>query len=147
MDWFRVATDRKEWRRVIKRKWPERTMDRDTARRMNTWMPGRELPQVAHPLLVQAVVGAVEPEEEGLLCPVCGEAFITGNARQAHYEDKHSIRDPELVTSISHQCPQCKGFMGRQVSYHLPECPARLELRRILETVPGRWPPMTHGPA
>ena len=92
-------------------------------------------------------VAAEEQEEEEYkyACPVCDERFRAGNQLQYHYDEKHSVRDPEVATSIAHQCPHCKGYLGKFVSYHLPECPARLELRNRLQAVEGRWLPVMYG--
>eukprot|EP00959_Pyramimonas_sp_CCMP1952_P111504 2332359-Pyramimonas_sp.AAC.1 len=59
-----------------------------------------------------------DSQETAYSCPVCSKTFGTGNQLQYHYDAAHSVRDPMLVTSLSHQCPDCKQYMGRDVKYH-----------------------------
>ena len=65
---------------------------------------------------------------------------------QYHYDECHSVRDPEVVTSIAHRCPDCKQFFGKQTRYHMPSCPVRLENRRALEANAGQWMEAVMGP-
>ena len=90
-----------------------------------------------------------EHDEEAareFICPVCNEIFATGNTLQLHYEVKHAVTDPTLVTSYSKQCPTCKKYVARNMKDHLRICPAKLELRQRIELQQGMWLPVQVGP-
>ena len=75
-------------------------------------------------------------QEEGKQneCPVCNMSFEKVNQLMFYYNNKGSVRNPELVTSMTHKCPVCKLYFGKQTRYHLPNCPASDANRQRLVT-------------
>ena len=80
-------------------------------------------------------------------CPVCSEEFPKANMLQYHYDKVHSIRDPELVTTLSKQCTQCKAFFARWEDWKGHTCPARqLRVERPMRQYGGEVVPVVQGP-
>ena len=74
-------------------------------------------------------------------------AVLGGKQLQYHYDAEHSVRDPDIVTTKSFQCQDCKVFFARQDIRKNHVCPAR-QARRERESLEiGGWLPVLHGPA
>ena len=173
MDWFRLAQDRKGWRRMITRKWPNKKIDAVRERQLNEWRPGETLPGQTGEDPAEGEAGGVryalarlrreepqtEPEEEEeteeeedepgdrqFECPVCSESFTTGNRLRFHYDEAHSVRDPNLVTSVSYKCDRCKTFFPKFEMCRDHMCPLVVRERSRTEVSIGGWLPVRHGP-
>ena len=157
IDWLRTAVNRKEWKKRVEKAFPAVKLTREEARKIDGWRPGDELPQkrrIEHrsweneegQVSEQEDEESESEEEQKYKCPVCNKAFEAGNQLQYHYNEKHAIRDPSLVTALGHQCAVCKQFFGKQVRYHMPECPARMQNRKRLRLELGGWLPVEMGP-
>ena len=48
IDWFRVAQDRKAWKRMIDKQYPLITISKNHARELDAWGPGKALPVLEH---------------------------------------------------------------------------------------------------
>jgi hypothetical protein len=144
MDWFRIACNRKAWRRAVDKAYPATGTTSERRRELRRWRPGQPLPggeaEVPPPPPPQA-------QGERYKCPVCGEIFDMGHSLQNHYDSIHAVRDPSFVTIKSHKCDDC----GQYFAFHVRQkyrtvCPARLENRRALETYDGQWLEVVQGP-
>ena len=47
------------------------------------------------------------------LCQVCGERFKEGNQLQFDYDRRHAVNTPAFVTTMTHQCKECKAFFSK----------------------------------
>ena len=138
IDWFRLAQDRKEWRKLIQKAIPQKSLTKEQKMELDQWMPGLPLPGIS--LEEQGGEGIISPEEgeeeereaseeeEGEVeevaeqrgeegkyqCPVCSEEFKAGNQLQYHYDAEHSVRDPDIVTVLSKQCEFCRTVFARK---------------------------------
>ena len=86
--------------------------------------------------------------EDGVYkCPVCDKEFKAGNQLQYHYDEEHSVRDPEVATVIVKRCEHCKGCFARTEQLKTHICPAihSKNVRESLQT--GGWFPVYQGPA
>ena len=70
-----------------------------------------------------------------------------GNMLQYHYDEEHSVRDPGLVTSITHRCGACKCWFAREAQLKNHKCPAKGRMRERMEMFPGGCMPIREGPA
>jgi ribonuclease HI len=151
IDWFRQATDRKQWKTRIARAFPNVGMSPQHKAAIKFWAPPAPLPvdparPAPPPPPLPAAPPAQPPGDRRYECPVCQKILPTGSQLQYHYDEEHSIRDPQIVTTLCHQCPECKGYFGCNLHKHKPICPAKLELRKALNTEFGQWLPVMYGP-
>ena len=127
MDWFRQSQDRKFWRKKIAITFPVKKNTNRHRYALDNWRPGLPLPdpaaqadednddqeRAAAPAPVQVQAEEEEEDEQSDIniqgnvtyaCPVCNEEFTAGNQLQYHYDECHSVRDPDIVTLISKRC-------------------------------------------
>ena len=86
-----------------------------------------------------------------LKCPICAEEFQHGNQLHFHHSQFHAVSDPDIVTTLSLQCSQCKGFFARRQDWKQHICPAKQistgrQIREYGAWVPGRHGPMISSP-
>ena len=94
-------------------------------------------------------------------CPVCEESFSKGNQLQYHYEEDHSVRDPDVVTQVSHQCEMCKMNFARKFQLYKHKgwklnwrtepkaepCKAKAAIMETRARVQSKgWTPIHNGP-
>ena len=133
-DWFRLAQDRRAWKSAVHKAWPKRGMDKARMQQINAWRPGQPLPARSEP--TKRLKHAVRQTWQG-----------TGLKIQYHYEEEHSVRNPEKVTVIAKQCQRCKATFARnaQLTHHV--CAARQRLKVAISLNTGGWLPVRQGPA
>ena len=123
IDWFRLAQDRKRWRSIIDEAYPYKKLDADQKAELDKWVPGLPLPGVLEQDTQEEARNgstAITDEEDedseqeeqggaqGYVCPVCECVFNTGNQLQYHYQAEHAVRNPDVITTITHRCNQCQ---------------------------------------
>ena len=95
IDWFRLAQDRKRWRKIVDAAYPHKKLTAEQKKELDRWVPGLPLPGVvAQEEEMEQDAGAPEEPaaDEGedseqelvatggkYVCPVCDESFGTGN--------------------------------------------------------------------
>ena len=107
------------------------------------------------------VVGRLRGADGTYTCPVCEDKFEAGNQLQFHYDSDHSVRSPDIVTTLSKRCGMCgcvfarKHQLYKHVGWKLnwaqePKaelCRARAENReRQTATRGSGWYPVVLGP-
>ena len=174
IDWFRLAQDRKGWRKLVDKAYPKSSLTKDQRTAINEWHPGKPLPGVNEEA-EEIVTGWEEESEESseeeredtegtrreYKCPVCGESHGKGNQLQYHYDEDHSVRDPDIVTVTSHQCEMCNMNFARKYQLYKHKgwtlkwskepkaepCKAKAAALETRDRVEARgWTPVYHGP-
>ena len=129
IDWFRLAQDRKGWRKLVNKAFPTASLSASRRAELNAWHIGLPLPGTDEsdtPMQIQAEeesnegdesdADGIEPGREGDTrydCPVCQARHKAGNQLQFHYDAVHSIRDPDIVTVLSKRCELCRKCFAR----------------------------------
>eukprot|EP00974_Lingulodinium_polyedra_P091004 8824472-Lingulodinium_polyedra.AAC.1 len=145
VDWFRQAQDRKGWRRMVYGKFPSLVRSAEHEKWLDAWRAG-------WPLRDAWMEAGVErrPDAPGVLrgwvCPVCDVEFAAGNALAHHYDVTHGVRDPDVVTLISQQCPECKVHFANRDVVRAHQCVARRPMGWRPEPQVFEWGPVVHGP-
>ena len=128
IDWFRLAQDRKQWRSIVDKAYPYKKLDTEQKAELDKWIPGLPLPGLLEldlADLLDAGLSASDEKEEGsdqegggedqrYVCPVCEASFNTGNQLQYHYQAEHGVRNPDVITTITHKCNLCQMIFARK---------------------------------
>ena len=149
MDWFRRTQDRKGWRKTVKEAFPTYETDEPWKRALNAWKPGRALPRNATGWKGMEKEGrnSGPAEPAGVWeCPVCSARFTKGNQLKFHYDAEHSVRNPDVATSLVKRCPDCKQFFARKEQLKQHVCPVKQRDAERLNMQLGGWLPVRHGP-
>jgi len=174
IDWFRVAQDRKEWRKIVDRACPRAGLTEEQRVELERWRPGLPLPGATQEVMAaERARGESEgegSEEEGTamqrgregqyVCPACKTEFGAGNQLQFHYDAEHAVRDPDLVTMLSRQCELCRMVFARQhqlykhrgwkLNWATEPNAEPCEAREVAETrgvgTKAKWYPVRQGP-
>ena len=64
------------------------------------------------------------------------------NVMHAHYESKHSIRDPDVVTQFVRTCADCKGNFATIWDLKTHKCAAKERIRTRQEISIDSWLPV-----
>ena len=120
MDWFSHAQNQRAWKRKNNKAAPIGKIDQQRRKETDRWRPSERLPGAEEQGAAEELQEVAQQEEtwradsdsekgEGddvavYTCPVGEESFEKGKMLQEHYEQQHSAKDPNLVTTISHRC-------------------------------------------
>ena len=139
-DWFRLAQNRKEWRKRIIQALPERVLTPQDRSSLDSWRPGLPMPDHSP---TAPVLPAPQEEVPGRFkCWVCSMSFEHGNTRQVHYEKFHAVCSPALTTTRAFQCEHCLVWFPKLDRRTHHECPAREPLERVAHVVNTGDPPL-----
>eukprot|EP00959_Pyramimonas_sp_CCMP1952_P014292 302643-Pyramimonas_sp.AAC.1 len=143
IDWFRLAQDRKPWKKRCSRKVPALTSEQAAA--LDAWAPGAALPVGPDR---RGPEGQVEGTGHPGFCIVCNKAIPHANMLPIHYATEHGVADPDIVTKeFPHQCRHCFLFVSSREKLHDHDCPAlRWQLEHVIraDAASSR---VRHGPA
>ena len=164
LDWFRQAQNRRDWRKTVWKAFPSGGIDKAHEKLIDAWYPGKRLPgeeeeedeerdggTVADNAETVQTVNVEEEAQSGedgaeKVCPVCGHRSTKGNQRSYHYAEEHSIRDPALVTCITHKCADCKRHLARHIQLRTHKCEAKAHKREREQLTVDSWFPVSQGP-
>ena len=152
IDWFRLAQDRKGWKRKVVQAFPTKKMDSAKRRVLDDWRPWKRMngsgEGANEPRGVEE--NTMDSETEGVetswTCTVCSQTFRAANMLKEHYDSNHSIRDPDLVTTVMYQCKYCKKYLAREKDLRSHDCPARKRERQRQEMTVDNWWPVRQQP-
>ena len=151
MDFFRQAQDRKGWRKKIKMSGGSRPLRKQMVKDINVWRPGMDLPggvkRKATNQRPEQDEESEETKEEICVCPACEKQFEDGFKMYVHYQEMHSVRDPDVVTVFSFQCPQCTCYFARKRMLNTHDCAAHEYKRKRLAQSTDGMLPLIQGPA
>jgi hypothetical protein len=146
MDWFRLAQNRRAWKRRVNSLFERAPAEAEDIRKLNAWCPGDPLPAltpVADTHYTQRP--RPPPAGHGFRCPVCDHGTATANSMTYHYYRVHAVRSAHVTTLSSVRCKDCFGFMSRD-HYREHVCPARVAAQDRRTHERDGWLPIVHGP-
>ena len=125
IDWFRVAQDRKAWRKTVHNAFPVRQPTKEREEELDRWTLGNALPGMeARPVTVEAPEGA--QTDEGARQEAQGDWEDRAVEWGYRYEEESESSDDgeeEREEGALWECPVCgQGFeKGNQLQYHYDE--------------------------
>ena len=134
LDWFRLAQDRVAWKRAVVAEFPTGSPSRNKIRRLNEFRladgsPGihefsyrREKRKRERNMVTDPVTGMYH-------CPLCPARFDKANSLWYHYEDKHAVADPTILTVQMYSCDDCGQTWRVEKRRREHVCPAAPRIR------------------
>ena len=129
LDWFRIALDREEWKKVVLTEFPVTKSDRQHEVRLNAWEPGLGPPpgcvgRFQREKRKRARVMVKNAQTNQFDCPICGQGFAKSNSLVAHYVEHHAVADPDKMTVDVYGCEACGQYWRNEKRRRTHVCPA-----------------------
>ena len=129
LDWFRIAMDREEWKKVVLTAFPVTKSDRQHEVRLNAWEPGLGPPpgcvgRFQREKRKRARVMVKNAQTNQFDCPLCGQGFAKSNSLVAHYVEHHAVADPDRMTVDVYGCEACGQYWRNEKRRRTHVCPA-----------------------
>ena len=129
LDWFRIALDREEWKKVVLTAFPVTKSDRQHEVRLNAWEPGLGPPpgcvgRFQREKRKRARVMVKNAQTNQFDCPICGQGFAKSNRLVAHYVEHHAVADPDKMTVDVYGCEACGQYWRNEKRRRTHVCPA-----------------------
>ena len=133
VDWFRVAQDRRLWRKITYGAFPNYKLSKGRQRALDDWKMGEPLPIYVPPEPVEPHHKPYINADDMYQCPACDLQFGVANALAHHYATVHAYENPDVTTFNVNQCPFCKLCFGGRDRLRAHVCVAKQMEREGLD--------------